>query len=198
MFSKLATRLAKLPRWKSIQAASQNLFTRHLLATNTVICSCSFCISDILVQRFQIYIKGQEKWLPRRTVKLALIGVTLGPMAHYNYIILDRIFPGKSLAMLAKRIFTDMIISTPLYSASYLLILGFVDGSNWKKIKHNFITVGPSLLKVEYLVWQPAQVVNFCFVPLRYRMLYENLFSVGVDGYYVYARFDKTFAASDD
>ena len=198
MLSKLASRLAKLPRWKSIQAVSQNLFTRHLLATNMFICGCSFCISDILVQHFQIYKKGQEKWLPRRTAKLALIGLTLGPMAHYNYIILDRIFPGRSLAMLAKRILTDMTISTPLYSATYLSILGFVEGSSWKKIKHNLITIGPSLLKVEYLVWQPAQVVNFCFVPLRYRMLYESLLSVGVDGYYNYVRFDKTCTDSDD
>lgn len=45
----------------------------------------------------------------------------------------------------------------------------------------------------EWLIWPPAQVINFALVPLRYRILFDNIISLGFDIYSPYVKYKTQF-----
>ena len=42
---------------------------------------------------------------------------------------------------------------------------------------------GSRLYAAEWLVWPPAQLVNFRFLPTRFRVVFDNVVSLGFDVY---------------
>lgn len=44
------------------------------------------------------------------------------------------------------------------------------------------------LYLAEWVIWPPAQMINFFFLPLRYRVLYDNTVSLGYDVYTSYVK----------
>lgn len=48
------------------------------------------------------------------------------------------------------------------------------------------------LYAAECVIWPPAQVINFCWLPTRFRVLYDNVISLGYDVYTSYVKHDKS------
>lgn len=42
---------------------------------------------------------------------------------------------------------------------------------------------------VEWLIWPPMQLINFALLPLRYRILFDNVVSLGFDIYSPYVKY---------
>ena len=58
-----------------------------------------------------------------------------------------------------------------------------------KEITRDFGKKGKDLLVAEWLVWPPAQMINFFLLPTRFRVLFDNTVSLGFDYYYSYVKF---------
>ena len=43
--------------------------------------------------------------------------------------------------------------------------------------------LGTQLYLAEWFIWPPAQFVNFYFLPTRFRVIYDNVISLGYDMY---------------
>ena len=50
---------------------------------------------------------------------------------------------------------------------------------------------GSNLYAAEWLIWPPAQFINFSLLPTRYRVAFDNLVSLGFDGYTSYIKHRK-------
>ncbi len=175
-----------------LQAASKVAFSpRYLLVTNTGITVCLSGTGDILQQRYEILRKRQTKWDPNRTKRICTTGLFIGPTCHYWYQFLDKFFPGKALRMITKKIILDQIIFSPVNIAMFLVIMGYQEGSSKEQIKTELIRDGADLFTAECLIWPPAQYINFYFLPLRFRLLFDNTISLGFDCYYSYVKYRK-------
>lgn len=42
---------------------------------------------------------------------------------------------------------------------------------------------GLKLYLAEWFLWPPAQIINFCFLPTKYRVVYDNTISIVYDIY---------------
>ncbi|XP_044470846.1 protein Mpv17-like isoform X1 [Mangifera indica] len=106
----------------------------------------------------------------------------VGPIGHFWYEGLDRFIrlrlqlPPKSVRFVATKVAMDSIIFGPFDLFVFFSYMGFATGKNGAQVKEDlkrdFI---PSLI-LEGGVWPIVQVANFRYVPVRYQLLYVNIF----------------------
>ena len=174
---------------------AQISFTKHLLLTNTCICVGLGSAGDLLQQRYELFHGNLQHWDVRRTQHIFLTNCFLGPMCHYWYILLERLFTGHSYKMLAKKVFVDQLIFSPVYIVVFFSMLSLLERSSVAAGITDVKTKGWQIFKAECLLWPPIQILNFWLVPLRFRVLYDNTVSMGFDVFYSrvkYSRVDTT------
>lgn len=158
-----------------------------------------------------------SKYCTTRTNHMAAAGLTTGVVTHYWYILLDRYFGSKrSTVLITKKILLDQILFSPVnlfgllflcliniiiivyfISLVYFTTLGACERSSWRHIKDELMEKGfENIYIAEWLVWPPMQMINFALIPLRYRILFDNVVSFGFDIYSPYVKY-KTSLRSE-
>jgi len=170
---------------KHVFAGVKLLFSRkYLLYTNTGISVIMSCAGDGLQQKYQMVQREIAGWNKRRTRDVGVTGLIFGPMCHFWYIFLDRWFPGNAARVVAKKLIVDQLICSPVVISSFLFVTCYLEGKRNEELKNEMIEKGKTLYLAEWIVWPPAQLVNFTVVPLRYRVLFDSTVSFGFDWYF--------------
>ena len=98
-----------------------------------------------------------------------------GPPHHYWYLYLDKLLPGKSKAVVIKKILADQAVAAPFFAITFIYGAGLLEGNSlrecWAEFKYKF----PTIYLFDWMIWPPTQGFNFLFVPSKYRycpMLY--------------------------
>ncbi|XP_026762758.2 mpv17-like protein 2 isoform X2 [Galleria mellonella] len=165
---------------------------KYLFYTNVTISMGLSSLGDICEQHYEIYIDQQEKFDIKRTMHMAFSGVAVGVLCHNWYKVLDKLIVGKTLDMVAKKLFLDQMVFSPIMIVTFFGSLALFEENpleNFKEeVKDKFVT----LYRAEWMVWPPAQIVNFYFLPTRYRVLYDNTISLGYDVYTSQVKHNKS------
>lgn len=85
-------------------------------------------------------------------------------------------YPPKSIRCVAMKVVLDGIIFGPVDLFVFFTYMGFASGKNVSQVKEEVKRDFLPALVVEGGIWPIVQVVNFRFVPVRYQLLYVNLF----------------------
>ncbi|CAL7935625.1 unnamed protein product [Xylocopa violacea] len=170
--------------FNKIPAIKEQLFSpKYLLYTNIGISISLSATGDVMEQHYEI-LKGEwHKWSFNRTRNMAISGMSIGVVCHYWYKYLDAKLPGRTIHIVLKKVVLDQLICSPLYITMFFLTLGILEGSSWPKLKEEIIKKAHKLYLAEWIVWPPAQVFNFYFLPTKYRVLYDSTISLGYDIY---------------
>ncbi|KAK7792376.1 hypothetical protein R5R35_007728 [Gryllus longicercus] len=164
------------------------LFSKHLLLTNVGISSFSSALGDFIEQQYEIVQNEKRKWDKMRTYNMTVSGITVGILCHYTYYYLDILYPGRTLRNIIKKVLIDQIVCSPLCIGLFFGTLAVLEKSDWDTYKDEVIEKGWRLYFAEWMVWPPAQLVNFYIVPPKFRVLYDNLISLGFDIYTSYIK----------
>uniref|UniRef100_A0A0B7A3D3 Mpv17-like protein 2 n=1 Tax=Arion vulgaris TaxID=1028688 RepID=A0A0B7A3D3_9EUPU len=183
------------PLYSSVHRGGKLLFSeQYLLYTNIGLSIGISAIGDVLQQNYQ-HKKNESlvnvPWDHMRTAKMAASGVVIGSFIHYWYQHLDVWLPGRSLKMLSKKVFLDLVVSSPVCVFLFLMTAAILDGQRWILIKEEFRNTGKTMLITDSLVWTPAQALNFYFLPTRFRILFDNSVSLAIDTYFSHLRFGE-------
>ncbi|XP_045192771.2 mpv17-like protein 2 [Mercenaria mercenaria] len=180
------------PSVLTVRSKFKKLFSqKYLLYTNTTISLLMSCAGDGLQQNYQIVNKEIASWDKRRSKHVAVTGFLIGPFCHYWYIFLDWWLPGRSVRVVTKKLLVDQLICSPIAITSFLSVTSYLEGKRGKELKNELLEKGKTLYAAEWIVWPPAQVINFCFLPTRYRVLFDNTVSFGFDWYFSYVKYGK-------
>lgn len=164
---------------------------KNLLYTNVAISISLSAIGDILEQHYEI-LKGEwEKWSPNRTRNMAVSGMSIGILCHYWYKYLDSKLPGGTSKIVLKKVVIDQLVCSPLCIGVFFLTLGLLEKSNWEELKTEIRNKAHRLYIAEWVIWPPAQIFNFYFLPTKYRVLYDNTISLGYDVYTSHVKHGK-------
>jgi len=177
---------------------SLNSNTRYLLLTNATISLGLSGVGDILQQNYEVLQKKQERWDPSRTKNMALTGLPVGVMCHFWYNFLDHRMPGRTLRRVAQKVVIDQILFSPVCISVFFITLGILEHSKASTVKKEIIQKGWMLYAAEWMIWPPAQVINFYWLPTRYRVLYDNTISLGYDVYTSYIKHEIPLEDEDD
>jgi hypothetical protein len=118
-------------------------------------------------------------WDPARTGRFAILGAFLvAPGIHYWYNALSmRLVPGAaSVSNVIKRVALDQFAFTPFFLQLWLSSLWTLEGCTpLDTIPSRMMEATPTILVANWILWIPAQIVNFRMVPVKYQVLYSNV-----------------------
>ncbi|PZC76060.1 mpv17-like protein 2 isoform X1 [Helicoverpa armigera] len=156
---------------------------KFLFCTNITISIGLSSVGDLMEQSYEIFIKEQTHYDLKRCSHMAFSGAAVGVLCHHWYKILDKFLVGKTVDMVIKKLVLDQFIFSPVMIVTLFGSLALFEEhplENFKdEVKDKFV----KLYRAEWMVWPPAQVINFYFLPTKYRVLYDNTISLGYDVY---------------
>ncbi|XP_052200240.1 uncharacterized protein LOC127806774 isoform X2 [Diospyros lotus] len=106
----------------------------------------------------------------------------IGPAGHFWYEGLDRFIKlklqlqPKSLRFVGAKVAMDSLIFGPFNLLVFFTYIGFAAGKSAGQVKEDVKRDLLPALVLEGGVWPIAQVANFRYVPVRYQLLYVNIF----------------------
>ena len=129
-------------------------------------------------------------WDRHRTGRFTLLGACLvAPVVHFWYHMLaTRILPGTTAVAVVKRVVLDQFAFAPCFMTVWLASLWTLEGKMSPRVMPNrLVETMPSILVANYILWIPAQVLNFRFVAVKYQVLYSNVVALLWNFYLSYA-----------
>ncbi|KIK71283.1 hypothetical protein GYMLUDRAFT_33425 [Collybiopsis luxurians FD-317 M1] len=148
---------------------------------------CFNALGDFVAQSYQnTYGKREHTGPPRydidRTLRFFCFGFAISPLIGRWNLFLERRFPLRvvagsgnvSLKALSKRVAADQIIMAPIGLSLFLGSMGVMEGRTMPQIKQKFADLYTPALLTNWQVWPIAQLVNFRFMPLPYRVPFQS------------------------
>uniref|UniRef100_A0A8C8GVR3 Mpv17-like protein 2 n=1 Tax=Oncorhynchus tshawytscha TaxID=74940 RepID=A0A8C8GVR3_ONCTS len=130
-----------------------------LIVTNTVSCGGMLAAGNIIQQT-------RKKWrVPERAcdwVACVAVGCSMGPFMRYLYQWLDNLFLSA-----IKKVLTDQLIGSVFKKNSSQPIVLYISALIPLKV-----CLCSFSFKVDWCVWPMAQVINFYFLPPKFRVFY--------------------------
>jgi hypothetical protein len=118
-----------------------------------------------------------------RFLRMSFFGfAVVGPVFHLWFNALDRlIYPGRSAFFphVTARLAADQIIMAPLFSASFFVIQGALEGRSSSDITSRVLSLTWPTLLMNYKIWPLTQFINFYLIPLQLRVLFLNAIGFG-------------------
>ncbi|XP_018562233.1 mpv17-like protein 2 [Anoplophora glabripennis] len=151
----------------------------------------------IMGDLYQQEIEYRQKKLPQRydygrLTRMFTIGLGFGPLNHYFFVWLGKAMPARNLATLTKKILIDQFVMSPICIAAFFYSMGALESKPIKEcnkeLKNKFVTV----YVLDWLVWTPTQLINFCYVPLKYQAFYTNFISMLYNVFLSYIKHRET------
>jgi len=188
------------------------LFKKNLFVTNLSISVGLSAFGDYLQQKYENRNKtsghtiatkelksSDIKWNIKRTCNMSMsFGLTSGFLCHFWYNFLDRMYPGKGIKIVFKKIISDQIIFSPICIVACLSVACFMKGADQERTYKEIVFKGTKLYIAEWAIWPPAQFINFYFLPTRYRVLYDNCISLVYDVYSSHVQHGPCDGCDDD
>ncbi|XVF34843.1 hypothetical protein REPUB_Repub18cG0093200 [Reevesia pubescens] len=171
----------------------QNCLSLHPVKTQVISSGFLWGIGDVAAQyithstakkRLQYKDAEQEfkiNW--KRVAITSMFGFGfVGPVGHFWYEGLDRFIKmrlqlrPKSARFVATKVAMDGLIFGPFDLFVFFTYMGFSTGKSVAQVKEDVKRDFLPALILEGGVWPIVQVANFRYVPVRYQLLYVNIF----------------------
>ncbi|KAH9641656.1 hypothetical protein HF086_005102 [Spodoptera exigua] len=174
-------RTTAIPKVKSFMKVAFS--DKYLFYTNVTISLSLSSVGDLMEQSYEIYIKEQTHYDFKRCAHMAFSGVAVGILCHHWYKVLDKFIVGKTVDMVIKKLVLDQFIFSPVMIVTLFGSLALFEENPYENFKEEVRDKFVKLYRAEWMVWPPAQIINFYFLPTKYRVLYDNTISLGYDVY---------------
>nr|XP_036222049.1 mpv17-like protein 2 [Bactrocera oleae] len=151
---------------------------KYLFYTNTGISFILSGVADIIDQSYEKYSGKRKEWSARRTFSMCVAGLCSGVVCHHWYIYLDKRFQATNLKTVMMKIVLDEVICSPVYLTVFFTTLGYMEGHSIEESLQQLRKKMWKIYRFEWMLWPPAQFINFYFLPTQVRVLYVYMISI--------------------
>ncbi|KAK0198606.1 hypothetical protein F5146DRAFT_99239 [Armillaria mellea] len=171
----------------AVARAYQHSFRTYPSITLACIGGTMNGLGDVVAQASQIiFTKGHEQrpaYDFHRTFRFFCFGFAISPLIGRWNKFLECRFPirrsstnssrGRTKS-LAKRVACDQIFMAPIGLALFLGSMGVMEGRDLSQIQEKYKDLYKPALITNWQVWPVAQLINFRFMPLPYRVPFQS------------------------
>uniref|UniRef100_A0A0E0MTF0 Uncharacterized protein n=1 Tax=Oryza rufipogon TaxID=4529 RepID=A0A0E0MTF0_ORYRU len=104
----------------------------------------------------------------------------VGPVGHYWYEYLDRFilrrYQPKTFKFVVSKVAADGLLFGPVDLLLFFSYVGLASGRSVEQVKDDVKRDFIPALVLGGTIWPAVQIANFRFIPVRYQLLYVNLF----------------------
>ncbi|KAI0768511.1 hypothetical protein BD413DRAFT_126857 [Trametes elegans] len=167
----------------------QQSFESHPYTTLAFTNGALNALGDVVAQLTQRVVERSEDRRQERpyniprTLRFFAFGFGMGPVIGRWNFFLEKHFPlrslggntGKvSLRALARRVGADQLFMAPIGLGLFIGSMGVMEGRSAKHIEQRYKDLYKPALIANWQVWPLAQLVNFRFMPLPYRVPFQS------------------------
>ncbi|KAJ3560973.1 hypothetical protein NP233_g10489 [Leucocoprinus birnbaumii] len=170
----------------SLARAYQSSFQTHPNVTLALTGGTLNALGDFVAQVSQnVTRKEHESYRPydyARTARFFCFGLTISPVMGRWNAYLEARFPLKlyrhakkiSLGALGKRLAADQLLMAPLGLCYFIGFMGVTEGRPASQVVEKFRDIYGTALITNWKVWPIAQLVNFRYMPLAFRVPFSQ------------------------
>ncbi|VDL19780.1 unnamed protein product [Hymenolepis diminuta] len=184
LFIQSLSAIKTLQTSRSLGLIRQSFSKHKWLIFNILLCGGTSFVADVTSQYICCDKEKKFHIECERVCAFTATSLVLAPAVHHWYIFLDNIAVGTSATAIAKKLAYDSLIFSPLYILLFYCCQSVFERKQCSECFYKLHTNGPILWISESFSWIPIQIVNFRLVPLRYRVLYDNVVSFCFDTLY--------------
>ncbi|KAK7058270.1 hypothetical protein VNI00_001901 [Paramarasmius palmivorus] len=162
-------------------------FNKSPKATLAIVGGGFNALGDFVAQSYQnTYARKEHEPQPHydyvRTLRFFCFGFCISPLIGKWNAFLESRFPLRALSAggrvsfmsLGKRVACDQLIMAPTGLALFLGSMGVMEGRNKSQIRQKYEDLFVPALVTNWQVWPIAQLINFRFMPLPYRVPFQS------------------------
>ncbi|GFR50941.1 hypothetical protein Agub_g13261 [Astrephomene gubernaculifera] len=152
------------------------------LLTKALTCALLNALGDVFCQ---LFIEGGQ-WNAKRTATFTFMGAALvGPALHYWYGLLNKLVVARGAAGATMQLLLDQGVFAPVFLATFISMLFTIEGKPGlirPKLEQDLLET----VKANWILWIPAQFINFRFVPPHLQVLTANVVALAWNTYMSY------------
>ncbi|GLI61596.1 hypothetical protein VaNZ11_004014 [Volvox africanus] len=141
------------------------------LLTKALTCALLNALGDVFCQ---LFIEA-GKWDIRRTAIFTFMGLAVvAPTLHYWYALLNKLVRAGGTTGATIQLLLDQGVFAPVFLATFISVLFTIEGKPHlikPKLEQDLLET----VKVNWVLWIPAQYLNFRFVPPNLQVLTANV-----------------------
>ncbi|KAK4533638.1 hypothetical protein CCYA_CCYA18G4520 [Cyanidiococcus yangmingshanensis] len=147
--------------------------------TKSITAAVISLVSDLLASSL-----SGSKLSSRSLMNQFSIGLAIrGPIVHYFHQFLDRVVFARvvnqsHIAVVIAKVIIDQFIFSPPYNALYFLIIGLLEDRSLMEIGRKIRRELWGVMKTNWIVWTPANIISYYAIPLELRVLWGNLVGI--------------------
>jgi protein Mpv17 len=163
---------------KALQWYSDLLIQKPII-TKCITSWITFGTGDLICQ----YLENRGKKSPQydwiRYLRQASFGFLIAPYLHLQFcVIMPYLFPSSKKNAVIKSVLYDQTLGATIFTSAFF---GYLDLTSGKKLEQTYQELKVKLLPTlfdNWKIWPFLMFVNFAFVPMKYRVLYSNIFGM--------------------
>ncbi|KAL4068330.1 hypothetical protein V8B97DRAFT_1974967 [Scleroderma yunnanense] len=169
----------------TIARAYQYFFDTHPNRTLALTGGVLNAVGDIVAQVSQNVVSEDHEhrrgWDAGRTLRFFCFGLGLSPLLGRWNVFLERKFPlckrrchRTSFKALSKRVAADQLIMAPFGLVLFVGCMGVMEFRSIAQIRERYADMYTTALLTNWKVWPIAQLINFRYMPLPYRIPFQS------------------------
>lgn len=169
----------------TITRAYQHFFDTHPNGTLALTGGILNAVGDIVAQVSQNTLcedhQRRPGWDAARTLRFFCFGFGISPLLGRWNVVLERRFPlcrrrshKINFWALSKRVAADQLLMAPFGLVLFVGCMGAMEGRSFAQIRERYSDMYSTALLANWKVWPMAQLINFRYTPLPYRIPFQS------------------------
>lgn len=146
------------------------------IKTKAVTCFCIFSFGDYLCQKIEIKYKIIKEFSLKRCLLQGSFGIFAAPYLHWQFcILIPRLFPEHQKYSVLKTLLYALTINDGIFNFLFYFYMDLASGKGIDKTLNEFKRKYPQTMIDNWKFWPIISGINFTYVPIQYRVLFDNI-----------------------